>query len=395
MNINGYEIVEELNKGAFCDAYKVRKGGKEYFLKVYKDPTAMSADYEAFKKNQRTMIPLLKSMGDKTETIVEDFEVPSEGRYYQVKELIPGGRNLRQWMEEDCDYDHRMDVAIQFCEILKAVHGKNIIHQDLKPEQVMVVTDSSKAAGIRIILTDFDWSVPNGNVVRYVGTPGYNNIDGVKLSFKSDIFTFGIILCELLAGCNPFVFSKSGSEHLFDPDDPKCWENWVRNKDYYSPKELNSDLPDAINNIIEQCFEPIQSLRPSLDDIVKALIGKPSAPAARKKATLSSKSGDKLIMVPGMTYGRKHFKELFRNTEDSEGNPVYKYLDQTYGILSLTQEGSQLFVSYPAYGKAKNKIKLNGKELSDKPNEINDGDSISIYSTTRNADVAVFSVRVS
>lgn len=395
MNINGYEIVEELNKGAFCDAYKVRKGGKEYFLKVYKDPTAMSEYYEAFKENQRTMIPLLRSLGDMTETIIEDFEVPSEGRYYQVKELIPGGRNLRQWMEDDCDYDHRMDVAIQFCEILKAVHGKNIIHQDLKPEQVMVVPDSSKAAGIRIILTDFDWSVPNGKVVKYVGTPGYNNIDGEKLSFKSDIFTFGIILCELLAGCNPFVLSKRGSEHLFDPDDPKCWENWVRNKDYYSPKELNSDLPDAINNIIEQCFEPIQSLRPSLDDIVNALRGKSSAPAARKKATLSSKSGDKLIMVPGMTYGRKHFKELFRNTEDSEGNPVYKYLDQTYGILSLTQEGSQLFVSYPAYGRAKNKIKLNGKELSDNPKEINDGDSISIYSTTKNTDVAVFSVRVS
>lgn len=386
--INGYTVVTELNKGAFCDAYKVNKGGKDYFMKLYKDPTIMSDDYKAFLKNQKTMIPLLRALGNDTETIVEDFEVAKEGRYYQIKEFIPGATNLRDWMETNGDYDQRRDVAIQFCKILKAVHGKNIIHQDLKPEQVMTVVDSSKPAGIRIILTDFDWSVPNGNVVRYVGTPGYNNIDGTKLSFKSDIFTTGIIICELLTGGNPFIFDPSTSaERLYDPAE---WEKWVKNKDYTKPSDLNDELPKEINDVIEQCLDPNQNNRPSLDKIIDALEGK----LVPKKAKLVAANGDKLIMVPGMAYGRKHFKELFQKTTDDDGNLVYKYLDPTYAVIDLSQTGDQLFVSSAAYGKAKNKIMLNGKELTGTPTPINNGDEISIYSTVKGTDVAVFTVQI-
>ena len=389
--INGYEIVEELNKGAFCDSFKVRKGGRYYFMKLYKDPTVMSKDYSAFVKNQRAMIPLLKSLGDKTETIVEDFEIKKEGRYYQIKELIPSSTNLRKWLEANGDYDKRLDVAIQFCDVLKAVHGKNIIHQDLKPEQVMTVPDSSKKAGIRLILTDFDWSVPNGKVVRYVGTPGYNNIDGTKLSYKSDIFTFGIILCELLTGGNPFVITEKGGERVFEPT---AWVHWVKKKEFVSPNRINDELPKVINDIIVQCLDPEQSKRPSLDDIANALQGKVPTAARKKAKLIAAKSGDKMILVPGTTYGRNHFKELFKNTEDSDGNLVYKYLDQTYAIIDLTQEDEQLYMSYPAYGMAKNKLLLNGKELKDTPTPLNNGDKLSVFSTSKGVEVAVFNVEV-
>ncbi len=386
--VKGYEIVKELNKGAFCDAYLVRKSGKDYFMKVYKDPTVMSADYADFKENQKTMIPLLKALGNKTETIVEDFEVAKEGRYYQIKELIPGGSNLRAWLDIDCDLDHRLDVAIQFCDILKAVHSKNIIHQDLKPEQVMTVVDSSKEAGIRIILTDFDWSVPNGKVVRYVSTPGYGNIDGTKLSYKSDIFTFGIILCELLTGANPYFVSETDEDLIFDPTE---WVKWVKREQYMEPIRVYDELRPEINDIIVRCLKPNQSDRPTLDEIMSALTSKSEPP---KMAKLIAASGDKLIMVPGMAYGRKHFKALFQRTEDGEGNLVYKYLDQTYAILNLSQTGSQLMVSCPAYGKAKNKMMLNGKELTNSPTTLNKGDEISIYSTGKGKDVVVLTVEV-
>ena len=391
--INGYEIVEELRKGNFCDAYKVRKGGKEYFMKVYKDPTIMSADYEDFKNNQKTMIPILKALGNMTETIVEDFEVKEEGRYYQIKELIPGGTNLQDWLENNGDPDQRLDVAVQFCDILKAVHSKNIIHQDLKPEQVMTVADSSKIAGIRLILTDFDWAIPNGKMVRAVSTPGYANIDTTK-TFQSDIFTFGIILCELLTGANPYFAAKTegGSEIIFDPNTD--WERWVKNEDYLEPIKIYEYIEPQINDIIVRCLKPNQKDRPSLDEIKNALIQPPESKEPPKLVKLIADSGDKLLMVPGMGYGRKHFKELFRNTEDGDGNLVYKYLDQTYAVLSLTQESGQLYVCSPAFGKAKNKIILNSEELSDKPTPFNNGDRISIHSTSKNADVATFTVNV-
>lgn len=382
--IHGYDVIEELNKGAFCDAYKVRKGGTDYFLKLYKDPTVMSADYEDFKKNQAKMIPLLKSLGSQVETIIEDFE--EEGRYYQVKEFIPGATNLRDWLETSDNYDDRLDVAIQFCTILKAVHEKGIIHQDLKPEQVMTVRDHSHKSGIRLILTDFDWSIVDGKVVRYVGTPGYNNIDGTNVSYKSDIFTLGIILCELLTGCNPYVVSES-EERIYEPTK---WVEWVKKKDFKAPIAINDELPEPINEMIVKCLEPDPKNRPAIGDIISVLIN----PFPRLKALLLSPSGESMIMVPGNGYGRQHFKELFSRTTDTDSNPVYMYLDKSYATLYLVQEKGELKIGCPSNGKAKNKIQLNGSDMSDTPETIKNGDKVSIFSTGKSEIIVTFNIEI-
>lgn len=382
--INGYSFVELINKGGMCDSYKATKAGKEYFVKEYSDPTCMSPDYDAFKKNQKIMIPILKSMGSLTETILDDFD--SDGRYFQVKEFIPGAMNMRKWIDTNDSFEERLDAAIQLCEIVRVVHKNKIIHQDLKPEQVMMVRDRLKKAGQRLILTDFDWSVPNGKIVRRVGTAFYNNIDP-DLSYASDVFTLGIILCELLTGCRPYGYALKSELFL----DNALWIKWVKTKNYTKPKEINTDLPNAINDIIERCLEPDPDDRPSVDEILAALKG---GEVKRHKAKLRSATGEVMIMVPESAYGRNHFKELFPRTTDSDANSIYKYLDKTYATLSLVQEGDVLKLSFPGYGLAKNKIMLNGTELTDKPTPINPGDRLSIYSTTQGKVVATLTLEI-
>ena len=208
--IRDYQIVEELNRGVFADLYLADKNDRKYVLKRYKDPTELSPDFNAFIENQETIWPLLQSLGDMVENIVEQF-VAENGLFYQIKDYIGEGQNLRCWMETNGDYDQRLDVAIQLCECLMAIHKKDIVLQDLKPEDIMLVKNLSKKSGVRLVLIDFDWAVPNGKVVRYVGTPGYFNIDGEDLSYKSDVFSLGIVLCELLTGCNPYT--QSGRCH--------------------------------------------------------------------------------------------------------------------------------------------------------------------------------------
>lgn len=396
-SINGYSAIEELNKGAFCDAYKVRKGGTDYFLKIYKDPTSMSKDFDAFKKNQKIMIPILKSLGDLTETIVDDFD--DSGRYHQVKEFIPGATNLRNWLETNFEVAERLDAAIQLCEIVREVHKKKIIHQDLKPEQVMTVLDSAKSAGIRLILTDFDWSVPDGKIIRRVGTQGYNNIDR-DLSYASDIFTLGIILCEMLTGCNPYAVSDSEPERFYDD---ASWVRWVQNKDYKKPNRINTDLSESFNAIIEECLEPNPEDRPSIDrilDVLNGVItiggpGRKTPPIIKPlKAKLRSAAGEVMIMIPGAGYGRRDFKELFGRTTDADGNPVHKYLDRSYATIALSQVGDELQVSFPGYGMAKNKIMLNDAELTSTPTTIRTGDRISIFSTGKGINVATLTLEV-
>ena len=114
----------------------------------------------------------------------------------------------------------------------------------------------------------------------------------------------------------------------------------------------------------------------------------------RKKAKLRAPSGDVMIMVPGTGYGRKHFKELFGRTTDTESNPVYKYLDKNYAVLSVVQEGEDILLGCPANGFAKNKIKLNGIEMSSKPTMVKNGDKISIFSTGKGTDIVSFTIEV-
>ena len=385
--IHGYSIDNELRIGAFCNSYIVSKGRNSYFMKAYSDPTALSADFSDFQKNQSIMIPRLKALGPITETIIEDFE--DNGFYYQVKELIDSGKNLAEWLCEDTDFNHRKDVARQFCDILSAVHAKNIIHQDLKPEQVMTVVDGSKESGIRLVLTDFDWSIPDGRVVRRVGTPWYFNPDS-KPSFQSDIFTFGIILCELLTGGNPYSkMDTMGEYRLYDDIE---WKSWVNHKDYLRPSEINDDetqITPAIDDVIVKCLDPDPSKRPSLSDISSVLRGAASKPM---KIKLLGEGSDKLLIVPGGAYGRKHFKEIFKNTFDSYGNLVYKYLDPDYSSLLLSQSGDELMVCSPAYGHAKNRIVLNGKDLTNTPVSVRNGDKIGIFSVTQGKIVYNFTI---
>lgn len=261
--IKGYRIVQELQKRAFDDLYLAENSGVKYVLKRYKDPTEFSPDFNAFIENQETMWPLLQSLGDMVENVVEQF-VDDGLLFYQVKDYIEG-ENLRDWMYGNEDYDQRLDIAVQLCECLKAIHQKGIVLQDFKPENVMLVKNLSKISKVRTVLVDFDWAVPNGKVVRYVGTPGYLSIDGSNLSYKSDIFSLGIVLCELLTGCHPYFYDE---DREWEVD---LWIEWVKNKDYIRPNKINDELPQAINDIIEKCLEPNPDDRPEIDEILNVL----------------------------------------------------------------------------------------------------------------------------
>ena len=60
--IRGYKVLDLINPGGFCNAYKVSKGGKSFFMKEYTDPTELSKDFKAFIENQKVILGKLKSL---------------------------------------------------------------------------------------------------------------------------------------------------------------------------------------------------------------------------------------------------------------------------------------------------------------------------------------------
>jgi serine/threonine protein kinase len=375
-NINGYSVDELIHAGGFCNAYKVSRGGVKYFLKEYSDPTKLSTDYYAFFKNQELMIPRLKALGAKTETIIDHFELD---RYYQLKEWIQG-QDLESWMESNTNYEDRKDLAIQICDILQSIHKQKIIHQDLKPKQFMVIADTAFKGGSRVILTDFDWSIPDGIIVRRVGTPWYKCIDK-SVTERSDIFTFGIILCELLTGSNPYQHNGICEDDL--------WLDWVQNHRYEEPAIINTiDIKPALNKLMVACLDVNPMNRPTLDEIKSALEGRSDA-----AKLLVLKAGGQQLMIPlTKTANRRSFKAMFSTVTDPWGNQAYQYLDRDIDIFQFVTLGKGVAIALS--NNLANKLLLNGTELSKTPTPVNNGDKLEIFSINRGVPVAEFLVEL-
>lgn len=373
--IRGYKVIELINPGGFCNAFKVSKGGKSYFLKEYTDPTELSKDFKAFIENQSTILGTLRSLGDTTETIVEHFV--EDGHYYQVKELL-SGCNMDDWMEECSDVSSRFDAAIQLTKIIQLIHSVGIVHQDLKPGQIMVVSTSP----LKLVLTDFDWSIPKGKIVRKVGTPWYGYVDDMP-SEKSDIFTLGIIICALLTGATPYQVKH---DDLFEPE---LWPRWVSGRSYDEPIDLNpDDVTKKLNQLIVSCLSPDPSQRPTLDEILSVL----ENPKDIKRMVALIHGSEKLIIPVGASVDRNDFRHRFPETTDDEGNPVYMYVSHEMTALKVARDDDELSICSP--DNLSNKFRLNGKELTVDPVRVNDGDALELYSTKRNEVVARFLLNV-
>lgn len=375
--IGSYAIERVINRcGGFCDSFIASRGGKMYFLKMYRDPTELSHDFRAFLNNQEKIASLLSPLSDCTEHLVEHFV--KDGHYYQVKSLL-SGKNLAEWMEEVSDFEMRRQAAIQLTTILKKVHGVGIVHQDLKPEQVMVVSESP----LKLVLTDFDWSFPGDALVRQVGTKWYFHPDP-RPSKLSDIFTLGIILCILLTGSNPYQHNNGG-----EYGDEREWQRWVERKKYLEPIVLNpDDVTRKMNDVIVSCLSPNSSERPSLDSILSALGG----PGEIPKSLRLECGSDKLLMPVEAVAMRRDFKYCFPSVADSEGNPIYLYISHDAQALKVVLSGDQIAVCTPS--SMSNSFRVNGKLVSDTPVVVKEGDKLDLYSSRKGAVVATFDIHV-
>lgn len=395
--INGYTFVEELNIGNYCIAYKAtKKGGllsrdKTFFIKEYIDPIRnekkadVMAKYNAFTRHQDKIIKRLNKLGDNIEKTVDQFN--TKFHYFQVKPFI-SGQDLEKWMKDrsNSNYEKRKQVALLVCEAIRDVHKAGIIHKDLKPGQFMVVKDSS-SLGCRLILMDFDWSFIDGECLQVVGTPWYGCLESDKkeITEKSDIFTLGIILCELLAGTGPYSHNHN-DVGLTLP----TWKNWVSNKRYKQPRDINSNISKAINDVIIKCLDPIPSHRPSLDDIFAALKDTAKPVEKSKCAGICLKNnGAKLLIPMNGKVEKREFKNFFSSVLDDAGRMIYLYFESSTMVLQVGSAGDKVTLSTNI---VKNKFTINGKELSGIPMAIKNGDILELFSTSQSKVIAKFTI---
>src|SRR5262245_43687249 len=190
---------------------------------------------------------------------VYDFGVSSEGLNYQVMELAEG-ESLRSLVERKgtlAETDSS-EIIRQVCAALDEAHRQGIVHRDIKPENILVQTIP---VGLQVKVLDFGIAalrdVKASRLTRagaVVGTPHYMSPEhclGEELDGRSDIYSLGIVLFEMLTGVVPFdspTLTAIAINHVNEPPPP--------------PRTLNPRISPAVESIALRALEKRRDARP-------------------------------------------------------------------------------------------------------------------------------------
>jgi serine/threonine protein kinase len=200
-----YKIIEKLGEGGMGVVYKAEDTKLDRFVALKFLPSQLTAT-EDEKTRFIQEAKAASAMNHPNVCTIHDIQ-EHEGQLFIVMEFINGVtlRNNKQPLSEK----RILDIGIQVAEGLGAAHEKGIVHRDIKPENIMIRKD-----GI-VQIMDFGLAklYTSSNVSRLtkagstVGTMGYmspEQVQGMDVDHRTDIFSLGVVLYEMLAGESPF-----------------------------------------------------------------------------------------------------------------------------------------------------------------------------------------------
>ena len=197
-----YEIVDQLGEGGMGIVYKAKDTKLDRFVALKfltKNIGSSESDRQRFLQEAKSAATLNHP------NICTVYDVSEfEGKMFIAMEFIDG-ETLRD-RKSNISFKQSIDIGIQIAEALAAAHEKGIIHRDIKPENVMLRKDGlvqimdfglAKQQGVSRLTRE-------GNTVGTMGYMSPEQVQGFNVDHRSDIFSFGVLLYELLSGQSPF-----------------------------------------------------------------------------------------------------------------------------------------------------------------------------------------------
>lgn len=248
---NRYEIIQNVGNGGMATVYRAKDNVLNRFVAVKILRDEFTTD-EEFIKRFRSEAQAVASLNHPN--IVGVYDVGNEGNlYYIVMELVQG-KTLKEVIAEEgkLSWKWSINVAIQIASALETAHKNNIVHRDIKPHNI-IITEEGVAK-----VTDFGIAkaVSNSTITAFgttIGSVHYFSPEHARGGFtdaKSDLYSLGVVMYEMVTGKVPF-----------DADTPVSIALMHMQEKAIEPAILNPTIPNSVNKIIIKAMQKDANLR--------------------------------------------------------------------------------------------------------------------------------------
>ena len=264
---NRYEIIEKVGNGGMATVYKAEDKilKRNVAVKILRDEFTTDEEFiKRFEVEAQSAAKLTHA------NIVSIYDVGVDGNlYFIVMELIQG-KTLKEIIVEEkgpLPWKWSINVAMQIASALEMAHRNNIVHRDIKPHNIIITED-----GVAKV-TDFGIAkaVSNSTITAFgttIGSVHYFSPEHARGGYtdaKSDLYSLGVVMYEMVTGKVPF-----------DADTPVSVALKHMQEEPEEPIKLNANIPVAVNKIIMKALQKDTTIRyqtatEMLDDLKKAL----------------------------------------------------------------------------------------------------------------------------
>jgi serine/threonine-protein kinase len=230
-----YRVERQLGEGGMGAVYLAEQLsiGRKVALKILRGDFARDDTFVARFRQEAKLVAVLNETHNPHVTYVHDFDHADDGNVFIVMEWLEG-RPLNEVIRAQAPLalPRVRRLALQIAQGLEAAHRAGVIHRDIKPHNIMVLdaNDSIKLMDFGIARLRDSSQTPLTRAGTMMGTPDYmapEQIEGQDVTDKTDVYSFGIVVYEMLTGVVPFrastpaaVLTKQLREEPTGPHSP-------------------------------------------------------------------------------------------------------------------------------------------------------------------------------